>query len=139
MELEVNLTLLDAIAPRHVTTVLTPFHVTTHRQENNFFDRSSNELSSRRAILRLQFANTDPHCVVTLKAKAVIVDSVSRVEEDKEVLDAAISRECLAEPANPRPTTTSRSANPSPRDMENRGERGEQGRKMKRRKRKKIS
>uniref|UniRef100_A0A2N9H3B0 Uncharacterized protein n=1 Tax=Fagus sylvatica TaxID=28930 RepID=A0A2N9H3B0_FAGSY len=35
------------------------------------------------------------------------------------------------------PTTTPRSANPSPRDMENRGGRGEQRRKMKRRERKK--
>uniref|UniRef100_A0A2N9J8U8 CYTH domain-containing protein n=1 Tax=Fagus sylvatica TaxID=28930 RepID=A0A2N9J8U8_FAGSY len=99
MEVEVKLRLPDAIAHRHVTTVLTPFHVTTHRQENNFFDGSSNELSSRRAILRLRFADTDPRCVVTLKAKAVIVDGVSRVEEDEEVLDAAIGRECLAEPA----------------------------------------
>uniref|UniRef100_A0A2N9GXG8 CYTH domain-containing protein n=1 Tax=Fagus sylvatica TaxID=28930 RepID=A0A2N9GXG8_FAGSY len=137
MEVEVKLRLPDAITHRHVTTVLTPFHVTTHRQENNFFDGSSNKLSSHQAILRLRFTDTNPCCIVTLKAKAVIVDGVSRVEEDEEVLDTAISRECLAEPANPRPTTTSRSANPSPRDMENRGERGEQRRKMKRRERKK--
>uniref|UniRef100_A0A2N9G525 CYTH domain-containing protein n=1 Tax=Fagus sylvatica TaxID=28930 RepID=A0A2N9G525_FAGSY len=137
MEVEVKLRLPDAIAHRHVTTVLTPFHVTTHRQENNFFNGSSNELSSRRAILRLRFADTNPRCVVTLKAKVVIVDGVSRVEEDEEVLDTAIGRECLAEPANPRPTTTPRSENPSLRDMENGGERGEQRRKMKRRERKK--
>uniref|UniRef100_A0A2N9HZY9 CYTH domain-containing protein n=1 Tax=Fagus sylvatica TaxID=28930 RepID=A0A2N9HZY9_FAGSY len=147
METEVKLWLPDAIAHCYVTTVLTPFHVTTHRQENNFFDGSSNELSSRRAILRLRFADTDPRCVVTLKAKAVIVDGVSRVEEDEEVLDAAIGRECLAEPANPRPPPHTeigkpkthhhaRSANPSPRDMENRGGRGEQRRKMKRREKK---
>ena len=131
MEVEVKLRLPDAIAHRHVTTILTPFHVTTHRQENNFFDGASNELSSHRAILLLRFADTNPRCVVTLKAKAVVVDGVSRVEEDEEVLDAAIGRECLVEPANPRPTTTPKSANPSPRDMENRGERGEQKRKMK--------
>jgi hypothetical protein len=147
MEVEVKLRLPNAIAHRHVTTILTPFYVTTHRQENNFFNGSSNELSSRRAILRLLFVDTDPRCVVTLKAKAIIVDGVSHVEEDEEVLDAAIGRECLAESANPRstttprsanprPTTMSRSANPSPKDMENRGERGEQRRKMKRREKK---
>ena len=125
MEVEVKLWIPDAITHCHVTTVLTSFHVTIHCQENNFFDGSSNELSSRRAILRLQFTDTNPHCIVTLKAKAVIVDNISRVEEDKEVLDTVISREFLAEPANPRPTTTPRLANPSPRDMENRGERGE--------------
>ena len=125
MEVEVKLQLPDTIAHCHVTTFSTPFHDTNHCQENNFFDGSSNELSSRRAILRLRFADTDPRCVVTLKAKAVIVDGVSRVEVDVVVLDAAIGRECLAEPANPRPITTPRSANPSLRDMENRGGRGE--------------
>ncbi|GMY27523.1 triphosphate tunel metalloenzyme 3-like [Fagus crenata] len=115
MEVEVKLRLPDATTHCHVTTVLTPFHVTTHRQENNFFNGSSNELSSRQAVLHLRFADTNPHCVITLKAKAVIVDGVSRVEEDEKVLDVAIGQECLAEPANP-----------SPRDMENKGERGEQ-------------
>jgi|UniRef100_A0A2N9EKI2 inorganic triphosphatase YgiF len=131
MEVEVKLRLPNAIAHRHITTILTPFHVTTHHQENNFFDGSSNELSSHRAILHLRFADTNPRYVITLKVKAVVVDGVSHVEEDEGVLDAAIGRECLVELANPRPTTTPRSANPSSRDMENRGERGEQKRKMK--------
>ncbi|KAF3972247.1 hypothetical protein CMV_004228 [Castanea mollissima] len=39
-----------------------------------------------------------PLCVVTLKAKAVIVDGVSRVEEDEEPLDPSIRRDCMAEP-----------------------------------------
>ena len=98
MEVEVKLRLPDAVAHRHVTTLLSPFHVATHRQENHFFDGSSGELSSRRATLRLRFSDTDPLCVVTLKAKAVIVDGVSRVEEDEEPLDPSIGKDCVAEP-----------------------------------------
>ena len=44
----------------------------------------------------LRFFNSDPLCVVTLKAKAVIVDSVSCVEEDEESLDLSIERDCMA-------------------------------------------
>ena len=69
-----------------------------HRQENHFFDGSSGELFLRQATLHLWFSNTDSFCVVTLKAKAVIVDGVSRVEEDEEPLDPLIRRDCMAEP-----------------------------------------
>ena len=69
-----------------------------HHQENHFFDSSSCGLSSRRATLRLRFSDTDSLYVVTLKAKAVIVDGVSCVEEDEELLDPSIRRDYMAEP-----------------------------------------
>ena len=69
-----------------------------HRQENHFFDGSSGKLSSRRATLRLRFSDTDPLCVVTFKAKAIIVDYVSCIEEDEEPLDPSFGRNYVAEP-----------------------------------------
>ncbi|XP_030926587.1 uncharacterized protein LOC115953191 [Quercus lobata] len=69
-----------------------------HCQENHFFDNSSCEPSSRQATLRLRFSDTDSLYVVTLKAKAIIVDGVSRVEEDEELLDPSIRRDCMAKP-----------------------------------------
>ncbi|KAG4930096.1 hypothetical protein AAZX31_17G104600 [Glycine max] len=99
MEVEVKLRLADANAHRHVTTLLSPFHVITHRQQNLFFDGAASELSARRAVLRLRFYGDDERCVASLKARAVLVDGVSRVEEDEEDLDPSIGRECVAEPA----------------------------------------
>ncbi|KAM5548054.1 triphosphate tunnel metalloenzyme 3 [Rosa sericea] len=98
MEVEVKLRLPDAAAHGQVTTLLAPFHLGTHRQENLFFDGSKSELSARRAALRLRFSDRSPLCAVTLKAKAVLVDGVSRVEEDEEEMDPAVGRACAAEP-----------------------------------------
>lgn len=98
MEVEVKLRLANADSHRRVTTLLSPFHVITHRQHNLFFDGAGSELSSRRAVLRLRFYDEDERCVVSLKAKAVLVDGVSRVEEDEEDLDPKIGRDCVAEP-----------------------------------------
>ncbi|KAM0974357.1 hypothetical protein ACFX2C_017548 [Malus domestica] len=98
MEVEVKLRLLDAAAHRQVTTLLAPFLVATHRQENLFFDGSKAELAARRAVLRLRFSDRSPLCAVTLKARAVLVQGVSRVEEDEEELDHSIGRACAAEP-----------------------------------------
>ncbi|XP_047174169.1 triphosphate tunnel metalloenzyme 3 [Vigna umbellata] len=98
MEVEVKLRLADATAHRRVTSLLSPFHVVTHRQKNLFFDGAASELSERRAVLRLRFYGDDERCVVSLKARAVLVDGVSRVEEDEEDLDPRVGRECVAEP-----------------------------------------
>ncbi|KAK7388584.1 hypothetical protein VNO78_23405 [Psophocarpus tetragonolobus] len=98
MEVEVKLRLADSDAHRHVTTVLSPFHVITHRQQNLFFDGAASELSARRAVLRLRFYGDDERCVVSLKARAVLVDGVSRVEEDEEDMEPRVGRECVAEP-----------------------------------------
>ncbi|XP_030473111.1 triphosphate tunnel metalloenzyme 3 [Syzygium oleosum] len=98
MEVEVKLRLPDAGAHRRVAALLSPHRLRTDRQENLFFDGAGGELSSRRAVLRLRFYNGDARCVASLKARAVLVDGVSRVEEDEEELDPAEGRECVADP-----------------------------------------
>ncbi|KAH7546295.1 hypothetical protein FEM48_Zijuj01G0185200 [Ziziphus jujuba var. spinosa] len=98
MEVEVKLRLPDAAAHRRVNDLLSPFRVATFRQENLFFDGAAAELSSRRAVLRLRFYDDDTRCVVSLKARAVLVDGISRVEEDEEELEPAVGRACVAEP-----------------------------------------
>ncbi|XP_010244899.1 PREDICTED: triphosphate tunel metalloenzyme 3-like isoform X2 [Nelumbo nucifera] len=98
MEVEVKLRLPDSSAHQKLSEVLSPFHLKTHLQENVFFDGAAAELSSKRAVLRLRFYDSDSLCVVSLKAKAVIVDGISRVEEDEEEIDPSIGRVCVAEP-----------------------------------------
>ncbi|KAH9624411.1 hypothetical protein KSS87_003430 [Heliosperma pusillum] len=102
MEVEVKLRLPDAKAHQSLSTVLSPFHKQTHFQHNVFFDGAAGELSSRRAVLRLRFYGEDSatakRCVVSLKAKAVLVDGVSRVEEDEEEIDPDWAREIWANP-----------------------------------------
>lgn len=98
MEVEVKLRLPDADAHRRVTSLLSPYLLRTDRQENLFFDGAGGELSSRRAVLRLRFYNGDSRCVASLKARAVLVDGISRVEEDEEELDPVKCRECVADP-----------------------------------------
>lgn len=93
-----KLRLADADAHRRLTALLSPFHAVTHRQQNLFFDGAASELSARRAVLRLRFYNGDERCVVSLKAKAVLVDGVSRVEEDEEDMDPRVGLDCVAEP-----------------------------------------
>ncbi|XP_023538457.1 triphosphate tunel metalloenzyme 3 [Cucurbita pepo subsp. pepo] len=98
MEVEVKLRLPDSVSHRQVSTLLSPFHVKTHRQENFFFDGSSGELSARRAVLRIRFYDGDSRCVISLKARAVLVDGVSRVEEDEEELEPSVGRACVENP-----------------------------------------
>ncbi|WVZ16641.1 hypothetical protein V8G54_009623 [Vigna mungo] len=70
MEVEVKLCLTDANAHRRDTSLLSTFHVVTHRQKNLFFDGVASELSERRVVLR----------------------------EDEEKLDPRVGRECITEP-----------------------------------------
>ncbi|BBG99150.1 adenylate cyclase [Prunus dulcis] len=98
MEVEVKLRLSDASAHQKLTDLLSPFHVQTLIQENIFFDGSSAELSSNRAILRLRFYDGVSPCVLSLKAKPVISDGVSRVQELEEPFDPVLGRACVAEP-----------------------------------------
>ncbi|CDP10486.1 unnamed protein product [Coffea canephora] len=97
MEVEVKLRLPDSAAHRKVLSLLSPFHTKTHHQRNSFYDGAAGELSSRRAVLRLRFyENSQPlKCFICLKAKAVIVDGVSRVEEDEEEVDFEVGLQCL--------------------------------------------
>ncbi|KAK4266366.1 hypothetical protein QN277_027303 [Acacia crassicarpa] len=98
MEVEVKLRLENAEAHRMVTTSLAPFHIITHHQENLFFDGVAEELSSRHVVLQIRFYNDNARCVVSLKAKVVLVNNVSRVKEDEGDLDPKVGRDCVAEP-----------------------------------------
>ncbi|KAF5789214.1 putative triphosphatase [Helianthus annuus] len=100
MEVEVKLRLPDSNTYKTLTSLLAPFHVRTHNQHNNFFDGAAGELSGRRAVLRIRFYNDQParKCIICLKAKAVLINGVSRVEEDEEEIDFLIGEECLANP-----------------------------------------
>lgn len=93
-----KLRLPDSVFHGQVSTLLSSFHVKTHRQENFFFDGSSGELSARRAVLRIRFYDDDARCVISLKARAVLVDGVSRVEEEEEELEPSVGRACVENP-----------------------------------------
>ncbi|CAA2960117.1 triphosphate tunel metalloenzyme 3-like, partial [Olea europaea subsp. europaea] len=100
MEIEVKLRLPNKASHQKLLQLLSPFHITTHNQHNTFFDGTGSQLSSRRAVLRLRFhEQTDiPKCYICLKAKAVITNGVSRVEEDEEEVDPSIGYACLEDP-----------------------------------------
>ncbi|XP_060171977.1 triphosphate tunnel metalloenzyme 3 isoform X2 [Lycium barbarum] len=100
MEVEVKLRLPDSTAHQKVLSLLSPYHTKTHHQRNTFFDGACGELSTRRAVLRLRFYENSENvkCMLCLKAKAVIIDGVSRVEEDEEELDPKIGYECVSNP-----------------------------------------
>ncbi|PRQ50547.1 putative hydrolase [Rosa chinensis] len=98
MEVEVKLRLPDASTHQKLSDLLSPFHLQTLIQENIFFDGSNSELSSNRAVLRLRFYDVASRCVLSLKAKPVISDGVSRVSELEEPFDPVLGRACVAEP-----------------------------------------
>ncbi|GMH30674.1 hypothetical protein Nepgr_032517 [Nepenthes gracilis] len=112
MEIEVKLRLPDSTAHQSLSSVLSPFLLHTHHQHNLFFDSVASHLSSRRAVLRLRFYGdhlaTAARCVASLKAKAIIVDGVSRVEEDEEELDPGTGRAIWVDPSLIGSTTGSR-------------------------------
>lgn len=101
MEVEVKLRLADAENHRLLKTLLSSFHTKTLHQRNLFFDTADSALASRRAVLRIRFFEHDAvlHCVLSLKAKPVLVNGVSRVEEYEEELDPEIGRECVENPS----------------------------------------
>ncbi|XP_021757854.1 triphosphate tunel metalloenzyme 3-like [Chenopodium quinoa] len=102
MEVEVKLRLPHSAAHQSLSSVLSPFLRRTHFQHNVFFDGANSELSALRAVLRLRFYGEDPQtaerCVSSLKAKAILVNGVSRVEEDEEDVDPFVGREIWANP-----------------------------------------
>ncbi|KAF8118967.1 hypothetical protein N665_0001s0026 [Sinapis alba] len=112
MEVEVKLRLLTAAAHLRLTTLLTPFHLKTLHQRNLFFDTPKNDLSLRRAVLRLRFLqNTSSpppppppppqpqRCILSLKAKPTLANGISRVEEDEEEIDADLAEKCVDSPS----------------------------------------
>ncbi|CAI9100906.1 OLC1v1038096C1 [Oldenlandia corymbosa var. corymbosa] len=100
MEVEVKLRLPNSSEHQKVLSLLSPFHSQKHNQRNTFYDGAAGELNSRRAVLRLRFYENSqpPKCMICLKAKAVITDGVSRVEEDEEELDHDVGLQCLEDP-----------------------------------------
>lgn len=99
MEVEIKLRLPSAAAHQLLSDALASFHLRTHLQENLFFDTTASDLSSALAALRIRFYDADAKCVLSLKARAKLVDGVSRVEEDEEEIDPSVGRTVVAEPA----------------------------------------
>lgn len=105
MEVEVKLRLPGSASHQKLSSLLFPLHAKTLIQENIFFDGSNCELSSNLAVLRVRFSNlndsntsTNPQSVLSLKAKPIVSDGISRVEEVEEPLDPILARACIAEP-----------------------------------------
>lgn len=98
MEIEVKLRLPDASSHQKLSDLLAPFHVETLIQENVFFDGANAELTSNLAVLRIRFYDLDTSCVLSLKAKPLISDGISRIEEHEEPFDPSLGRACIAEP-----------------------------------------
>ncbi|KAL5988101.1 hypothetical protein ACLOJK_035864 [Asimina triloba] len=98
MEVEVKLRLPDSASHQKLSSLLSPFHLKTHHQENIFFDFPASQLAAQLAALRLRFYDGDARCVVSLKCKPSIVDGISRVSEDEEDIDPSVGRACVAEP-----------------------------------------
>ncbi|XP_065867322.1 triphosphate tunnel metalloenzyme 3-like [Euphorbia lathyris] len=99
MEVEVKLRLPDSTAHQNLSSLLSPFHTKTLAQQNFFFDTINSQLTSNLAVLRIRFYNQDAHCVLSLKAKPVLSNGISRVEEQEEPLDPLIGRLIVAEPS----------------------------------------
>ncbi|TKY59559.1 Triphosphate tunel metalloenzyme 3 [Spatholobus suberectus] len=62
--------------------LLSPCHVKTHHYQNLFFDNVTFELSTYHVVLCLRFNDNVKLCIVSLKAKVVLVDDASCVEEE---------------------------------------------------------
>ncbi|KOM55158.1 hypothetical protein LR48_Vigan10g105000 [Vigna angularis] len=86
------------LTPTAMSPACSPPSTSSPTEKNLFFDGAVSELSKRRAVLRLHFYGDDERCVVSPKARAVLVDSVSRVDEDEKDLDPQVMHECVAEP-----------------------------------------
>ena len=67
MEVEVKLRLPDAAAHAALAAALAPGFRRTLQQENYFFDGPSQELTSKRVVLRVRFYDEDAKAVITVK------------------------------------------------------------------------
>ncbi|KAJ6355163.1 hypothetical protein OIU77_005704 [Salix suchowensis] len=101
MEVEVKLRLLDAANHSRLKEILSPFHLKKLNQKNVFFDSANGILASQRAVLRLRsYSNNNneiTRCVLSLKAKSVLNNGVSRVEEDEEEIEPLTGEQCVEE------------------------------------------
>ncbi|KAK4436251.1 Triphosphate tunnel metalloenzyme 3 [Sesamum alatum] len=100
MEVELKFRLPNKSAHEKLLSLLSPFHITTLYQHNEFVDGSAYELSSQRAVLLLRLYEQPriPQCVVCLKAKPMLADGVSRIEMECEESDPEIFKACLDDP-----------------------------------------
>ncbi|CAN0857512.1 Triphosphate tunnel metalloenzyme 3 [Linum grandiflorum] len=97
MEVAAKLSLPNSESHARFKTLISQSHLKTVNHHNLFFDTPTSALSTKRAVLRLRFLD-DTHCVVSLKAKAVLVDGVSRVEKDEEEINLGLGRACADDP-----------------------------------------
>ncbi|KAJ4851658.1 hypothetical protein Tsubulata_014481 [Turnera subulata] len=98
MEVEVKLRLPDSTSHQKLSSLLSPYHTKTLLQENIFFDTKDSKLAGNRSALRLRFYNLDSRCVLSLKAKPIVTNGISRVEEQEEALDPQVGRLCVSNP-----------------------------------------
>lgn len=96
-----KLRLLDAANHSRLKEILSPFHIKKLNQKNVFFDSANGTLASQRAVLRLRsYSNNNneiTRCVLSLKAKSVLNNGVSRVEEDEEEIEPLTGEQCVEE------------------------------------------
>ena len=97
VEVEVKLRLGGAGDHAKLAELLRPGYRERIEQENNFFDGSRGELSSRRVNLRVRLMGD--RAEVTVKGKAVLVDGVSKASEENEAVGFDVARGWVADPA----------------------------------------
>eukprot|EP00775_Hariotina_reticulata_P007407 gene7407-7616_t len=100
LQVEVKLRLSGREAYARLEEVLRPGKLTTHQQENYFFDGPNRELNSQMVVLRLRFYNDDKKAVITLKGKQVLAAGIGRASEVEEEVDPIQARKYLQEPSS---------------------------------------
>lgn len=108
MEVEVKLRLPDKKAHDAVFAALggDGQKIATHHQDNFFLDGPSNELSSKRAVLRIRFYDVDKRALVTLKGKQKLVDGVGRgTEVEFDLPDAKAARKFVSSESSSKPSS----------------------------------
>ncbi|XP_071737193.1 triphosphate tunnel metalloenzyme 3-like [Rutidosis leptorrhynchoides] len=100
METEVKIQIPNYKNYKTLISLFAPYYVKTLYQRNNYFDGVSGELSDSRAVLLIRSYNNQSvrKCFICLKAKALLVNGVSRLEEDTEDIDPSTGQECVFDP-----------------------------------------
>lgn len=102
MEVEVKLRLPSREAHDAVAAALADSKIATHEQENFFLDGPGQELTSKRAVLRVRFYDVDKRALVTLKGQQKLADGVGRgTEVEFDFADAAAARKFVDVGARP--------------------------------------
>ena len=110
MEVEVKITLsteedyikcralLDGAADQKAQYTQACRFVEEKTQKNTYFDGVHGELSREKAMFRLRHLRESDQYIVTLKAKAVLADGISRAEETEEVIPKELAIALLIAP-----------------------------------------